>query len=43
MMTPQKYPQNIYTQKIFICLKTRKNLNFKILNPPKNTRAYVCM
>ena len=40
-MTPQKYPQNLHTQKILIFLKTRKKLNFKILNPKELSR--LCM
>ena len=40
---PKKYPQNLLTPKILILLKTLKNIEIKILNPPKMTRAYVCM
>ena len=43
MMTPKKYLQNLRTQKIFIFLKTLKNIEIQNFEPPKITRAYVCM
>ena len=43
-MTPQNYPQNLHTQKkIFILLKTPKNIEIQNFDPKKMTRAYVCM
>ena len=45
-MTPQKYQQNRYTPKIFIFLKPpppQKKTEILNFEPPKNTRAYVCM
>ena len=43
-MTPQKYPQNIHTQKIFICLKPRKKPELQNFEPKKKIPAptYVC-
>ena len=35
-MTPQKYPQNLHTQKIFIFLKTRKKPELQNFEPQKN-------
>ena len=35
-MTPQKYPQNLHTQKVFIFLKTPKNIEIQNFKPPKN-------
>ena len=32
-----------YPQKIFIFLKTPKNIEIRILNPQKMGRAYVCV
>ena len=43
MMTPKKYLQNLHTQKIFIFLKTLKNIEIQNFEPPKITRAFVCM
>ena len=43
MMTPQKYPQNLYAQKIFIYLKNPKNIENQKFEPQKVARAYVCM
>ena len=43
-MTPQKYPQNLHTpQKIFIFLKTPKNIEIQNFEPQKIGRAYVCL
>ena len=42
-MTPKKYPQNLHTPKIFIFLKTPKNIEIQNFEPQKMTRAYVCM
>ena len=36
-MTPQKYPQNLHTPKIFIFLKTPKNIEIQNFEPPKNS------
>ena len=43
MTPPKKYPQNLHTQKIFIFLKTLKNIEIQNFEPPKMTLAYVCM
>ena len=42
-MTPKKYPQNLHTQKIFIFLKTPKNIEIQNFEPKKMGRAYVCV
>ena len=43
-MTPKKYPQNFHTKKkIFIFLKTPKNIEIQKFDPKKMVRAYVCM
>ena len=43
-MTPKKYPQNVHTQKkIFIFLKTQKNIEIQKFDPKKMDRAYVSM
>ena len=42
-MNPQKYPKNLHTPKIVIFLKTPKNIEIQIFEPPKMTRAYVCV
>ena len=39
-MTPKKYPQNFHTQKIFIFLKTPKNIEIQNFEP-KTTQTYV--
>ena len=41
-MTPQKYPQNLCTQKILFFLKTPKNIEVQNFEPQKTTRAYIC-
>ena len=39
---PKKYPQNLHTpQKIFIFLKTQKNIEIQNFEPKKMGRAYV--
>ena len=41
---PKKYPQNLHTPKIFFfLLKTQKSNYIQNFEPPKMTRAYVCM
>ena len=40
-MTPKIYPQNLHTPKIFIFLKTQKNIEIQNFEPPKMVRAYV--
>ena len=41
---PQKCPQkSSYPQKILIFQESTKKVKFKMLNPQKMTRAYVCM
>ena len=47
-MTPtpppkKKSPQNLNTPKIFIFLKTPKDIKIQSFEPPKITRAYVYM
>ena len=42
-MTPQKYPQNLHTQKIFIFLKAPEKTELQNFEAPKIIRAYVCM
>ena len=42
-MTQKIYPQNLHTQKIFIFLKTPKNIGIQNFESKKMTRAYVCM
>ena len=42
-MTPKKYPQNFHTQKIYIFLKTQKNIEIQKFDPKKMDQAYVCM
>ena len=42
-MTPQKYPQNLHTPKIFVFLKTPQNIEMQNLEPKNVTRAYVYM
>ena len=43
-MTPQKYPLNFHTpQKLFIFLKTPKNIEIQNFEPQKIARAYVCV
>ena len=42
-MTQKKYPQNFHTPKIFIFLKTQKNIEIQKFDPKKSGRAYVCM
>ena len=43
-MTPKKYPQNLHTpKKIFIFLKTQKNIEIQNFEPKKMGRAYVCV
>ena len=42
-MTPKKYPQNFYSPKIFIFLKTQKNIEIQKFDPKKMDRAYVCI
>ena len=42
-MTPQKYPQICHTPKIFIFLKTPKNIEIQNFEPQKMSRAYVCI
>ena len=39
----KKYPQNLNAQKIFIFLKTPKDIKIQNFEPPKKPRAYVCM
>ena len=36
-MTQKKYPQNLHNQKIFIFLKTLKNIEIQNFEPPKMT------
>ena len=42
-MTPKKYPQNLHTPKIFIFLKTPKNIEIQNFEHQNMTLAYVCM
>ena len=42
-MTPKKSSQYFHTQKIFIFLKTKKNIEIQNFEPKKMGRAYVCM
>ena len=42
-MTSQKYPQNLHTRKIFIYLKTQKDVEIKYFTHPKMVWAYECM
>ena len=35
-MTPKKYPRNLHTPKIFIFLKTKKNIEIQNFEPKKN-------
>ena len=41
-MTPKNIHKIFIPQKIFIFLETPKMLKFKIFEPKKMTRAYVC-
>ena len=41
-MTPRKHPQNLHTPKIFVFLKTPKNIETQNFEPQKMSRAYVC-
>ena len=38
-MTPQKYPQNLHTQKRFIFLKTQNNIEIQNFEPQRNDRS----
>ena len=40
VMTPKKYPQNFHTQKMFIFLKTQKNIEIQNFEPQKMDRTY---
>ena len=40
---PKKYPQNLIPQKMFIFLKTPKNIEIQNFEPKKMDRAYVCV
>ena len=42
-MTPKNIHKIFIPQKIFIFLKTPKNIEIQNSEPPKMTRAYVCM
>ena len=42
-MTPEKYPQIFIPPKIFVFLKTPKNIEIQNFDPQKMTRAYICM
>ena len=42
-MTPKKYPQNFHTQKTIYFSENPKNIEIQNFEPPKMTRAYVCM
>ena len=42
-MTQKKYPKIFIPQKIFIFLKTQKNIEIQNFETKKMTRAYVCM
>ena len=39
----KKYPQNLHTPKIFVFLKTPKNIEIQNFEPKNMARAYVCM
>ena len=44
VMTPKRYPQNLHTPKKYSFFwKPKKILKFRILNPKKMVRAYVCV
>ena len=41
---PQKYPQELHTpQKIYVFLKTPKNIEIQKFEPQKIAQAYVCV
>ena len=42
-MTPKKYPQNLHTPKNIRFSENPKNIEIQNFEPPKTTRAYVCM
>ena len=42
-MPPQKYPQNVYTQKNIHFSETLKNLEIQKFDPQNMDRAYVCI
>ena len=42
-MTPKKYPQNLHTPKKYYFSENPKNIEIQNFEPPKMTRAYVCM
>ena len=42
-MTSLKYPRNLHTRKIFIYLKTQKDVPIKKITHTKMVQAYECM
>ena len=42
-MTPKKYPQNLHTPRNIHFSENPQNIEIQNFEPPKMTRAYVCM